>query len=64
MFLRVASFSFKNLINVKLSCKFFNEVANERYIYQKVTLVDFPIVSWHSYVENMGIQKPYTEKAC
>ncbi|TMW90579.1 hypothetical protein EJD97_015527 [Solanum chilense] len=40
---RVASFSFKSFINIKLSCKVLNEISNERYIYQKATLVDFPI---------------------
>ncbi|KAM3246852.1 putative F-box protein [Capsicum annuum] len=43
---RVASRSFKNFINVKLSCKVFDELANERYVYQKATLVDFPIAPW------------------
>ncbi|KAM3267899.1 putative F-box protein [Capsicum chacoense] len=43
---RVASRSFKNFINVKLSCKAFNELANEQYVYQKATLVDFPIAPW------------------
>nr|XP_019068726.1 uncharacterized protein LOC104646634 [Solanum lycopersicum] len=43
---RVASSSFKSLINIKLSCKILNEVANERFVYQKVTLVDFPIEPW------------------
>ncbi|XP_049395957.1 putative F-box protein At1g67623 [Solanum stenotomum] len=44
---KVASSSFKDLINVKLSCKIFNKVAKKRYVYQKVTLVDFPIEpSW------------------
>ncbi|XP_059302406.1 putative F-box protein At1g67623 [Lycium ferocissimum] len=42
---RVASFSFKSYINAKLSCKVFHEVANERYVYQNATLVDFPLLN-------------------
>ncbi|XP_055827376.1 F-box protein At2g35280-like [Solanum dulcamara] len=49
---RVASFSFKNFINVKLSCKVFNEIANEQYVYQKATLADIPIEpSWQKQEE-------------
>ncbi|KAK4372404.1 hypothetical protein RND71_007788 [Anisodus tanguticus] len=44
---KIASVSFKNYINVKLSCKVFHEVANERYVYQNATLAEFPIEpSW------------------
>ncbi|KAH0748690.1 hypothetical protein KY290_027922 [Solanum tuberosum] len=44
---RVASTSFQNYINAKLSCKVFHEVANERYVYQNATLAEFSIEpSW------------------
>ncbi|KAK4718376.1 hypothetical protein R3W88_016714 [Solanum pinnatisectum] len=44
---RLASTSFKNYINAKLSCKVFHEVANERYVYQNATLAEFSIEpSW------------------
>ncbi|KAK4736106.1 hypothetical protein R3W88_010367 [Solanum pinnatisectum] len=56
---RVASFSFKNFINVKLSCKVLNEISNERYVYQKAILVDFPIdPSWQKDKEEK-IKKSY-----
>ncbi|TMW99665.1 hypothetical protein EJD97_002188, partial [Solanum chilense] len=39
---RVASYSLEDLVSVKLCSRFLNEVGNERYVYQKVTLASFP----------------------
>ncbi|TMW99161.1 hypothetical protein EJD97_002964, partial [Solanum chilense] len=39
---RVASYSLEDLVSVKLCSRFLNEVGNERYVYQKVTLACFP----------------------
>ncbi|KAG5579031.1 hypothetical protein H5410_049658, partial [Solanum commersonii] len=36
----VASNSFKDLINSRLSCKFFNEIGNELWVYKKLSLDD------------------------
>ncbi|TMW88371.1 hypothetical protein EJD97_018647 [Solanum chilense] len=35
---RVASYSLEDLVSVKLCSRFLNEVVNERFVYQKVTL--------------------------
>ncbi|KAH0657740.1 hypothetical protein KY289_026488 [Solanum tuberosum] len=43
---RIASYSLKDLMRVKLSSKVLNEVANEPSIYQKVTLVSIPYRRW------------------
>ncbi|KAK4708703.1 hypothetical protein R3W88_029628 [Solanum pinnatisectum] len=43
---RISSYSLKDLVNVKLSSRVLNQVANEPSIYQKVTLVDFPYRRW------------------
>ncbi|KAL0011670.1 hypothetical protein SO802_006778 [Lithocarpus litseifolius] len=40
----VASTSFTDLFNVKLSCKYFIEVAKDDYIFQRISLDKFPIV--------------------
>ncbi|KAL4627575.1 hypothetical protein ACB092_05G175200 [Castanea dentata] len=40
----VASTSFTDLFNVKLSCKYFLEVAKDDYIFQRISLEKFPIV--------------------
>ena len=39
---RVASYSLEDLVSVKLCYRFLNEVGNERFVYQKVTLASFP----------------------
>ena len=39
---RVSSYSVEDLVSVKLCSRFLNEVGNERFIYQKVTLASFP----------------------
>ncbi len=41
---RVASVSFTDVFNAKLSCKDFLEVAEEDYIFQHVSLEKFPII--------------------
>ncbi|XP_019259774.1 PREDICTED: putative F-box protein At1g67623 [Nicotiana attenuata] len=44
---RVASSSFTDYINAKLSCKIFNEISNDRYIYHHMSMEKFPIgPSW------------------
>jgi len=40
----VASTSFTDLFNVKLSCKYFLEVAKDDYIFQRISLEKFPVV--------------------
>lgn len=39
----VASTSFTDLFNVKLSCKYFLEEAKDDYIFQRISLAKFPI---------------------
>ncbi|TMW86256.1 hypothetical protein EJD97_021674, partial [Solanum chilense] len=39
---RVAFDSLEDLVSVKLCSRFLNEVGNERFVYQKVTLASFP----------------------
>ncbi|KAH0712433.1 hypothetical protein KY285_007984 [Solanum tuberosum] len=43
---RIASYSLKDLMRVKLSSRVLNQVANEPSVYQKVTLVNFPYRRW------------------
>ncbi|XP_049369352.1 putative F-box protein At1g67623 [Solanum verrucosum] len=47
---RVASSSFLDYINVKFSCKIFNGVSNDPYVYRHISLEEFPIggCSWKS----------------
>ncbi|XP_027772556.1 uncharacterized protein LOC114076954 isoform X2 [Solanum pennellii] len=47
---RVASSSFLDYINVKISCKIFNGVSNDPYVYRHISLEKFPIegCSWKS----------------
>ncbi|TMX01970.1 hypothetical protein EJD97_022943, partial [Solanum chilense] len=40
---KVFSYSLDDLVSAKLCCRFLDEVGNERSVYQKVTLVSFPI---------------------
>ncbi|KAG5630426.1 hypothetical protein H5410_002143 [Solanum commersonii] len=42
----IVSYSFKNLMNVRLSSRVLNQVANEPFVYQKVTLDDFTEYIW------------------
>ncbi|XP_060183049.1 F-box protein At2g35280-like [Lycium barbarum] len=39
---RVASSSFMDYINAKLSCKIFNGVSDDRYVYRHISLEEFP----------------------
>ncbi|KAG5619632.1 hypothetical protein H5410_004850 [Solanum commersonii] len=48
---RIASYSLKDLMRVKLSSKVLNQVANEPSVYQKVTLVNFPYCRWSIFQE-------------
>ncbi|KAG5589628.1 hypothetical protein H5410_040142 [Solanum commersonii] len=43
---RIASYSVKDLMNVRLSSRVLNQVANEPFVYQKVTLVNLPYRRW------------------
>ncbi|GAV79122.1 F-box-like domain-containing protein [Cephalotus follicularis] len=43
---RVAASSFTDILNAKLSCKFLNEIANNDYIYQQVSLEKVPVIPW------------------
>uniref|UniRef100_M1DTV0 F-box domain-containing protein n=1 Tax=Solanum tuberosum TaxID=4113 RepID=M1DTV0_SOLTU len=43
---RIASYSLKDLMRVKLSSRVLNQVANEPSVYQKVTLVSIPYRRW------------------
>ncbi|KAL3652234.1 hypothetical protein CASFOL_001915 [Castilleja foliolosa] len=43
---RVAESSYTDLFNLRLSCKIFNEIAEDKYVYQCVSLDRFPIVHW------------------
>uniref|UniRef100_M1DM83 F-box domain-containing protein n=1 Tax=Solanum tuberosum TaxID=4113 RepID=M1DM83_SOLTU len=43
---RIASYSLKDLMRVKLSSKVLNEVANEPSVYQKVILLSIPVFIW------------------
>ncbi|KAL3650236.1 hypothetical protein CASFOL_006639 [Castilleja foliolosa] len=43
---RVAGSSLTDLFNLKMSCKTFNEIAEDKYIYRRVSLDKFPIVHW------------------
>ncbi|PWA30256.1 tetratricopeptide-like helical domain-containing protein [Artemisia annua] len=47
IFARVASSSFEDLFNAKLSCTDFLEAANDEYIYKYVSMDKFPIFSWN-----------------
>ncbi|KAL6581207.1 hypothetical protein OROMI_007130 [Orobanche minor] len=44
---RVAASSFTDMFNVKLSCKTFKEIGEDKYVYQRVTLDKFPIIPWN-----------------
>ncbi|GKD63302.1 tetratricopeptide-like helical domain-containing protein [Tanacetum coccineum] len=46
VFARVASYSFKDLYNAKLSCTDFLEATNDEYIYEFVSMEKFPISNW------------------
>ncbi|KAH0665217.1 hypothetical protein KY290_027494 [Solanum tuberosum] len=43
---RIASYSLKNLMRVKLSSSVLNQVANEPSVYQKVILLSIPVFIW------------------
>ncbi|KAK6145460.1 hypothetical protein DH2020_022280 [Rehmannia glutinosa] len=43
---RVAASSLTDMFNAKLSCKILNEIAEEKQVYQRVSLDKFPIVPW------------------
>ncbi|KAI5349524.1 PREDICTED: F-box [Prunus dulcis] len=43
---KVASNSFNDLYSAKLSCKDFNKMAEEDYIFQCIDISKFPLVSW------------------
>ncbi|KAK4725097.1 hypothetical protein R3W88_027876 [Solanum pinnatisectum] len=43
---RIASYSLKDLMSIKLNSRVLNQVANEPSVYQKVTLVNFPYRRW------------------
>ncbi|KAL9163678.1 hypothetical protein ABFS82_06G056700 [Erythranthe guttata] len=43
---RVASSSIKDIFNAKLSCKMLNEIAEDMYVYQHVSLDEVPIIPW------------------
>ncbi|KAH0743173.1 hypothetical protein KY290_031166 [Solanum tuberosum] len=43
---RIASYSLKDLMRVKLSSRVLNEVDNEPYVYQKVILLSIPVFIW------------------
>ncbi|XP_012846894.1 PREDICTED: putative F-box protein At1g67623 [Erythranthe guttata] len=43
---RVASSSIKDIFNAKLSCKMLNEIAEDTYVYQRVSLDEVPIIPW------------------
>ncbi|PWA50292.1 tetratricopeptide-like helical domain-containing protein [Artemisia annua] len=47
VFARVASSSFQDLFNAKLSCTDFLEAANDEYIYKYVSMDKFPVFSWN-----------------
>ncbi|XP_027115600.1 putative F-box protein At1g67623 [Coffea arabica] len=44
---RVASSSATDLFTAKLSCKVFSQIAEESYVYKRVSLDKFPVVAWH-----------------
>ncbi|CAK8572266.1 unnamed protein product [Lathyrus sativus] len=46
MIINVTSQSFVDLYNMKLCCRDFLEVAEENYVFQKVSLNQFPLVQW------------------
>ncbi|KAG8367723.1 hypothetical protein BUALT_Bualt16G0102600 [Buddleja alternifolia] len=43
---RVASDSFTDIFNAKLSCKGFYDIAEDTHVYQHMSLNNFPIVAW------------------
>ncbi|GMP69915.1 hypothetical protein CsSME_00028994 [Camellia sinensis var. sinensis] len=43
---RIASSSFTDFFNAKLSSKILNEAADDNYIYQQMSLEKFPVVPW------------------
>ncbi|KAL2505837.1 F-box family protein [Abeliophyllum distichum] len=45
---RVAANSLTDITNVKLSCKILNEIAEDSYVYQNVSLKKFRVVQWKS----------------
>ncbi|KAL2529583.1 putative F-box protein [Forsythia ovata] len=45
---RVAANSLTDITNVKLSCKVLNEIAEDPYVYQNVSLKKFRVVQWKS----------------
>ncbi|KAL2462701.1 F-box family protein [Forsythia ovata] len=56
---RVASNSLTDIANVKLSNKVLNEIAEDPYVYQNVSLQKFPVVPWNplSEEENAFLNK-------
>ncbi|KAK9058392.1 hypothetical protein SSX86_023234 [Deinandra increscens subsp. villosa] len=47
VFARVASSSFIDLFNVKLSCKDFNQSTRDDYIFQHISIDKFPFTNWN-----------------
>ncbi|KAI3458301.1 hypothetical protein Pfo_014964 [Paulownia fortunei] len=52
---RVAASSLTDMFNAKLSCKRLNEIAEDTYVYQCVSLDKFPIIPWNPLNEKQEI---------
>ncbi|CAA0834038.1 Unknown protein [Striga hermonthica] len=48
---RIAASSHIDLFNLKSSCKVFNEIAEDKYLYQCVSLNKFPMIPWNPSME-------------
>ncbi|CAA0821293.1 Unknown protein [Striga hermonthica] len=48
---RIAATSHTELFNLKSSCKLFNEIAEDKYLYRRVSLDKFPMIPWNPSME-------------
>ncbi|EOY22887.1 hypothetical protein QQP08_010160 [Theobroma cacao] len=54
---RVAAYSFHDFFDVKLSCKVFHQIADDKYILQHVSLEKFPVTPWCSTKQSFFLEK-------